>query len=220
MMEDKVRNLAPAQIAPLLALSEVRWISLQKTDDPAKRAGTASQPRLTDWMDEITDFADTAALIENLDLVIAVDTSVAQLAAAMGRPVWLLDRFAGCWRWLRDRVDSPWYPTVRLFDQQQRGDWEEVPVRVAAALQQRFGGEAQGGSSFKASRPFQRSRPLGYRFRLIQRHPEPDHARILGVRHRKPTCPGQRDHRPVLAQRFADEPMRAARARIRDDLLH
>jgi ADP-heptose:LPS heptosyltransferase len=97
-----------------------------------------SQARLTDWMDEITDFADTAALIENLDLVIAVDTSVAHLAAAMGKPVWLFNRFAGCWRWLRERDDSPWYPTVRLFTQRQRGDWDDVLTRVAAALQQRL----------------------------------------------------------------------------------
>ena len=139
LMEDKVRSLTPAQIAPLLTLSQVHWISLQKTDDPEKRADAVGQRTLIDWMDEVTDFADTAALIENLDLVIAVDTSVAHLAAAMGKPVWLLNRFAGCWRWLRDRDDSPWYPTVRLFNQQQRGDWDDVLMRVAAALQQRFG---------------------------------------------------------------------------------
>jgi len=138
MMEDKVRSLTPAQIAPLLALRGIRWISLQKTDNPAKRADTACEARLTDWMDEVTDFADTAALIENLDLVIAVDTSVAHLAAAMGKPVWLLNRFAGCWRWLRDRDDSPWYPSVRLFNQRQRDDWDEVLTRVATAVQQQF----------------------------------------------------------------------------------
>ena len=138
MTEDKVRSLTPAQIAPLLALPQIHWISLQKTDDAAKRADAAAQAQLTDWMDEVTDFADTAALIENLDLVIAVDTSVAHLAAAMGKPVWLFNRFAGCWRWLRDRDDSPWYPTVRLFNQRQRGDWSPVITDVAAALQQRF----------------------------------------------------------------------------------
>ena len=144
MMEDKVRSLTPVQIAPLLALPQIHWISLQKTDDPAKRADAASQTRLTDWMDEVTDFADTAALIENLDLVLAVDTSVAHLAAAMGKPVWLLNRFAGCWRWLRDRDDSPWYPSVRLFTQRQRGDWSEVLADVAAALQQRFVAQEAG----------------------------------------------------------------------------
>ncbi|CAN7631567.1 tetratricopeptide repeat protein [Caballeronia sp. LjRoot34] len=137
-MGDKERSLMPAQIAPLLALRDIRWISLQKTDNPAKRADAASEARLTDWMDEVTDFADTAALIENLDLVIAVDTSVAHLAAAMGKPVWLLNRFAGCWRWLRERDDSPWYPTIRLFNQRQRGNWDEVLTHVATALQQQF----------------------------------------------------------------------------------
>ncbi|SDF98052.1 hypothetical protein SAMN05216466_101770 [Paraburkholderia phenazinium] len=70
--------------------------------------------------------------------MISVDTSVAHLAAAMGKPVWLLNRFAGCWRWLRDREDSPWYPTVRIFTQSQRGNWDEVLARVAAALVQHF----------------------------------------------------------------------------------
>jgi tetratricopeptide (TPR) repeat protein len=135
---DRLRSLAVAQLAPLLAQRQVRWISLQKADDPARFADAASKARLTDWTDELTDFADTAALIDNLDLVISVDTSVAHLAAAMGKPVWLLNRFAGCWRWLRGRDDSPWYPGLRLFTQTQRGTWDEVLARVAAALAQRF----------------------------------------------------------------------------------
>jgi tetratricopeptide (TPR) repeat protein len=138
MMEDKIRSLTSSQIAPLLALPHIRWISLQKTDEAAKRPDAVRHASLTDWMDEVTDFADTAALIENLDLLISVDTSVAHLAAAMGKPVWLLNRFAGCWRWLRNRDDSPWYPTVRLFTQPQRGNWDEVLTRVTVALQQRF----------------------------------------------------------------------------------
>jgi hypothetical protein len=135
---DRDRSLTSEQMMPLLALTHVRWISLQKTGDRAKRADAATKTRLIDWMDDVTDFADTAALIENLDLVISVDTSVAHLAAAMGKPVWLLNRFSGCWRWLRGRDDSPWYPTVRLFTQSRRGNWDEVLARVAVALQQRF----------------------------------------------------------------------------------
>ena len=135
---DRRRSLAVGQIAPLLALRQVHWVSLQKTDDPAKLADAASKARLTDWTDELADFADTAALIENLDLVISVDTSVAHLAAALGKPVWLLNRFAGCWRWLRGRDDSPWYPGLRLFTQTQRGDWGDVLTRVVAAVQQKF----------------------------------------------------------------------------------
>jgi Flp pilus assembly protein TadD len=135
---DALRSLAAAQIAPLLALRNVRWISLQKTDDPAKHADAATRARLIDWTDEITDFADTAALIDNLDLVITVDTSVAHLAAALGKPVWLLNRFAGCWRWLHGRDDSPWYPGLRLFTQPRRGDWDDVLARVVTALKQTF----------------------------------------------------------------------------------
>jgi len=85
-------------------------------------------------MDDIADFADTAALIENLDLVIAVDTSVAHLAGALGRPVWILSRFDGCWRWLNGREDSPWYPTARLFHQKAPGAWDEVIARLRDAL--------------------------------------------------------------------------------------
>ncbi|ABE28959.1 tetratricopeptide repeat family protein [Paraburkholderia xenovorans LB400] len=135
---DRLRSLAAVQIAPLLALPHVRWISLQKTDDPAKLADAVTRTHLTDWTDEIGDFADTAALIENLDLVISVDTSVAHLAAAMGKPVWLLNRFAGCWRWLYGRDDSAWYPGLRLFTQTRRADWHDVLERVVVALTQTF----------------------------------------------------------------------------------
>jgi ADP-heptose:LPS heptosyltransferase len=78
----------------------------------------------------VTDFADTAALIANLDLVIAVDTSTAHLAGAMGKPVWLLNRFDTCWRWMLGRDDTPWYPTMRIYRQKRPGDWEEVIARV------------------------------------------------------------------------------------------
>jgi ADP-heptose:LPS heptosyltransferase len=101
----------------------------------------AYREHVVDWMDEVTDFADTAALIDGLDLVISVDTSVAHLAAAMGKPVWLLNRFAGCWRWLRDREDSPWYPRLRLFTQRERGNWDEVLDRIRGELE-RLGREA------------------------------------------------------------------------------
>ncbi len=85
---------------------------------------------------QIEDFADTAALMECLDLVIAVDTAAAHLAGALGRPVWLLNRHDTCWRWLRDRDDSPWYPTLRQFRQPAPGDWASVIARVGNALAQ------------------------------------------------------------------------------------
>jgi hypothetical protein len=83
-------------------------------------------------------FFDTAALIANLDLVISVDTSVAHLAGALGKPFWLLNRHNTCWRWLLDRDDSPWYPTARLFRQDEARVWDPVIARVAAALQEQF----------------------------------------------------------------------------------
>lgn len=75
---------------------------------------------------QLTDFAATASAIRELDVVITVDTSVAHLAGALGRPVWTLLSFAACWRWLRHRSDSPWYPTMRLFRQPRPGDWRAV----------------------------------------------------------------------------------------------
>ncbi len=85
-------------------------------------------------MGAVRDFADSAALILRLDLVITVDTSVAHLAGALGKPVWVLSRYDGCWRWLQDRDDTPWYPTMRLFRQSEPGAWAGVVERVAAAL--------------------------------------------------------------------------------------
>ncbi len=83
---------------------------------------------------EIGDFADTAAALSNLDLVIAVDTAVVHLAGAMGCPVWALLPRVADWRWLLEREDSPWYPTMRLFRQREAGDWAELMERVAGAL--------------------------------------------------------------------------------------
>ena len=105
-----------------------------------------SKKNLISFVGELKDFSDTAALIENLDLVITVDTSTAHLAAAMGKPVWILNRFDACWRWLLDRQDSPWYPTVTLYSQQNPGDWDEVIARVKVDLQA-LSQSAGGGDS-------------------------------------------------------------------------
>ena len=88
-------------------------------------------------MSGVVDFADTAALVAELDLVISVDTSTAHLAAAMGKPVWLLSRYSGCWRWLLERADSPWYPSLRLYRQDESRDWTGVMTRVARDLASR-----------------------------------------------------------------------------------
>ena len=124
---DARRSIPLATLAPLAEIAGVTFVSLQKGAAPAGMA-------LIDWTGELADFADTAALATALDLVITVDTAVAHLAAALGRPVWLLNRFDADWRWLRGRDDSPWYPTLRQFRQTIPGDWDGVVQRVAAAL--------------------------------------------------------------------------------------
>ena len=123
------RSLSPARLAILGELSGLHFFNLQKVGPSMT---TAFQ--LTNLMDEMADFADTAALIANLDLVISVDTAVAHLAAALGKPVWLLDRFDPCWRWLVGRRDSPWYPTLRLYRQPRPGDWDSVAADVTNDL--------------------------------------------------------------------------------------
>ena len=131
---DSRRSVALKRLAPLLGLSGNSFVSLQMGEAAAQIADLPPELRPLDAMREVQDFADTAALCANLDLVISVDTSVVHLAGAMGKPVWILSRHDGCWRWLLDRDDSPWYPTARLFRQTIPGDWDEVVVRVAEAL--------------------------------------------------------------------------------------
>src|SRR5262249_38547161 len=110
------------------------WYSLQK-GAPAEQARTPPAGLMViDLMDAVSDFSDTAALVAQLDLVISVDTAVAHLAGGLGKPVWLLSRFDGCWRWLLERSDSPWYPSVRLYRQAEAGAWEPVIARLAADL--------------------------------------------------------------------------------------
>ena len=131
---DERRSLKLAQLAPLAAVPGVRFVSLQIGEPSAEAKTPPAGLRLVDWTGEIRDYADTAALAANLDLVITIDTSVAHLAGALGRPVWILSRFDGCWRWLTGRDDSPWYPTARLFHQAAMGQWEPVIAQVATAL--------------------------------------------------------------------------------------
>ena len=126
---DRRRSLQPWQVAPLVDVPGVRFFSLQKD-----RAGALPDTRISDPMEAVVDFADTAAIVANLDLVISVDTAVAHLAAALGRPVWLLDRYDPCWRWLLGRRDSPWYPSLRLYRQPRPGDWDVVLAEIARDL--------------------------------------------------------------------------------------
>ena len=149
---DSRRSIAPERLAPLVAVPGLHFVSLQK-DGPAAPADFA----LTNVMSEMGDFADTAALVADLDLVISVDTAVAHLAGALGRPVWLLDRFDPCWRWLLGRRDSPWYPTLRLSRQPEPGNWQAVIDAVQAELAALAGGGAgvvAGEGAASASVPF------------------------------------------------------------------
>jgi hypothetical protein len=122
-------------LQPLWEVDGVSWFSLQV----GERSGDVSSldgVKIADLSPWLVDFAETAAAVCRLDLVISVDTSVAHLAGALGRPTWLLVRYPPEWRWLLEREDSPWYPTARLFRQEKEEDWSGVAREVAAALAQ------------------------------------------------------------------------------------
>jgi Flp pilus assembly protein TadD len=127
LRDDAKRSIAPVELASLTKVDGVQVISLQKDTD-------GTQPGILDWMDNCADFMDTAGLIENLDLVISVDTAVAHLSGALGKPTWLLNRFQSEWRWGVARRDSDWYPSMRIFSQQQDSDWRSVINAVAEEL--------------------------------------------------------------------------------------
>jgi len=139
--EDRNRSIALAAFAPLAAVPGVTLITLQKGVGVEQIAMLNGQFALVDFngvAEETDGFLRTAAIMANLDLVISVDTAVAHLAGAMGLPVWLLLPIAPDWRWLLNREDSPWYPTLRIFRQTRRGDWHEVLARMAQALPPRI----------------------------------------------------------------------------------
>jgi Flp pilus assembly protein TadD len=132
---DRRRSMRLSDMAPLLTLPGCSFVSLQ-LGPPAAQLRRLPEGVVHDVSDRLGDWADTAGLIAGLDLVIAVDTAVAHLAGALGKTVWLLNRFDSCWRWFTDRDDSPWYPTLRQFRQASRGDWAEVIERVRLALRE------------------------------------------------------------------------------------
>ncbi|NJM27421.1 MAG: glycosyltransferase family 9 protein [Pseudanabaena sp. RU_4_16] len=129
------RSCHLTSLLPLFDLQDIHFYGLQKEVSDADRQLISQQHlKLTDLSDYLGDFADTAAIVNHLDLIITVDTSVAHLAGALGKPVWVLLPFAPDWRWLLDCEDSPWYPTMRLFRQTQIDNWESAIDRVAVAL--------------------------------------------------------------------------------------
>jgi hypothetical protein len=132
--DDAIRSIPAARMLPPLLTSGAELHVVQTDLCPADVAMLAGCPEVRVHAPQLADFADTAALISLMDLVISVDTSVAHLAGALGRPVWILLQCAADFRWLREREDSPWYPTARLFRQETDGDWDAVLARLAEAL--------------------------------------------------------------------------------------
>jgi tetratricopeptide (TPR) repeat protein len=131
---DRYRSMALADLHALADVANVDWYPLQKGAAHAQLSSAPPAFRANDFSGELNDFEDTAALIMNLDLVIAVDTAVAHLAGALGKPVWLLLPANSDWRWLEQRSDSPWYPGMRLFRQKVLGEWAEVVKEVISAI--------------------------------------------------------------------------------------
>jgi tetratricopeptide (TPR) repeat protein len=127
------RSIPPELLEPLGDVANVRFHSLQMPD-PAKPSSLPAGLHAIDCSPNIRDFTDTAAALFNLDLLISIDTATAHLAGALGRPAWVLLQFAADWRWLVDRSDSPWYPTLRLFRQPRPGDWKTPIARVVEEL--------------------------------------------------------------------------------------
>jgi TPR repeat/Glycosyltransferase family 9 (heptosyltransferase)/Tetratricopeptide repeat len=134
-LNDRHRSCALRDLGPLFEVPGIAYYSLQigpqgnEVTDHGKWSG-----KIVDLREQLVDFSDTAAVIDQLDLTISVDTSVLHLAGALGRPIWGLLSAKTDWRWMLDRADSPWYPTLRLFRQTRLDDWHELSSRVAAAL--------------------------------------------------------------------------------------
>ncbi|MDP9173887.1 MAG: tetratricopeptide repeat protein [Planctomycetota bacterium] len=137
---DRNRTIPFAALAPLASVAGISLISLQVGNHQKNTSGIL--PKLIDWTNELHDFADTAGLVANLDLVISADTSVAHLAGAMAKPVWMLIPFAPDWRWFLDREDSPWYPTMKIFRQTKPGDWTSPVERLKQSLENLVKGHA------------------------------------------------------------------------------
>jgi tetratricopeptide (TPR) repeat protein len=139
---DRTRSLSLDRLAPLGSVSGVTFFTLQKGAAAEQADRPPAGMRLVNLSGDLADFADTAAVMSQMDLVITTDTSVAHLAGALGRPVWVMLQFMPDWRWLLDREDSPWYPSMRLVRQKRLGDWEGVIERVVEGLRMLGDGRA------------------------------------------------------------------------------
>lgn len=133
---DKLRSVQLETFSALAKIPGIMWVSLQK-GPPAEQVKTPPAGMIiADLTEDMYDFYETACAIENLDLVISVDTAVVHLAASLGKPTWLLSRWDGCWRWFGDREDSPWYPSLRQFVQPKPHDWGGLVEKVSSCLKQ------------------------------------------------------------------------------------
>jgi len=132
---DPHRSCGLKVLQPLWEINGVTWYSLQMELDGERENHTEAELELTDMTKEIDDFADTAALIDNLDLVITIDTAVAHLSGGLGKLTYVMVPFAPDWRWMLGRSDSPWYPTMRIFRQKRPNDWDEVVRQLSLEVQ-------------------------------------------------------------------------------------
>jgi hypothetical protein len=148
-LSDHSRSI-PLQLLTRLLDLDASFFSLQRDPRPADKAVLLERTEIVDLTAHLSDFSQTAALVSCLDLVITVDTSIAHLAGAMGCPTWIMIADTPDWRWLLNRDDSPWYPSVRLFRQATAGDYADVVERVRAELAARLGGfELRAGSDLQ-----------------------------------------------------------------------
>ena len=137
---DRRRSLPLERLRPIAEAGDAAFVSLQKPMPTRDLAAMQQFPGMTDLSADLTDFGETAAMMENLDMIVTVDTAMGHLAGALARPVWIMIPKAADWRWMLDRSDSPWYPTARLFRQTRPGAWDELLAEIAAALAQELRG--------------------------------------------------------------------------------
>jgi hypothetical protein len=135
---DRNRSIPLSHFEPMLAFADLKVVSIQRDLHNGDAELIARLPRFVHVGGELDDFEDTAAVISLVDVVLSVDTSVAHLAGALGKPAWILLPFSPDWRWMLERDDSPWYPTVRLFRQAFPSDWAGAIEKVTDALFRKF----------------------------------------------------------------------------------
>jgi hypothetical protein len=184
------RDTTLETLRPLFDL-DADFISLQQDLTESERPLLASLSRVKLAVERFEDFSDTAALIDGLDLIITVDTAIAHLAGALGKPVWVLNRYASCWRWMLERTDSPWYPTLRLFRQPSLGDWGSVMREVGAVARELIARQPWGSNlslveqlnvALAAHRAQRLPQAVAAYRAVLQSHPrQPEALHYLGV---------------------------------------